>query len=282
MRYRNYLLEMLFFLILTYLCVVSTAQAWKQTPAISPELCYKQLYNLQFLSADKDTLQPLCQEGYLSYFDNKHRIPKIVYYKLNRTLTLGCAPRSELFMANSYVVNSASPEDYKASIYDKGHMAPSADLSWDEIAERESYLMTNIAPQYASFNRGIWKSLEAQIRGYVFNEGGDYIIVVGAVYDEKDTLLNNKVRIPHAYYKILISLDTKRVIAWFFKHEAPSKLSSKKLTSYEVSIKQLSNLTSVTFTELQSMRTIPISKVVQIRDNQFQNQKHIFCKSSIL
>ena len=68
--------------------------------------------------------------------------------------------RLDGFVSDVMVPNSPTPKVYDKSGYDRGHLAPADDFDWSELAMSESFLMTNIAPQLAGFNRGIWKKLE--------------------------------------------------------------------------------------------------------------------------
>ena len=47
---------------------------------------------------------------------------------------------------------SASLNDYNGSGYDRGHLAPAADFSYDEFALSQSFYMSNMSPQDGSFN----------------------------------------------------------------------------------------------------------------------------------
>ena len=56
------------------------------------------------------------------------------------------------------------PKDYARSGYDKGHLAPAADMTYSLPSMENSFLMTNISPQIPGCNRGIWKRVENQVR----------------------------------------------------------------------------------------------------------------------
>ncbi len=60
-------------------------------------------------------------------------------------------------------------DDYTGTGYDRGHMAPNAALlaQYGQIAQLETYLMSNICPQTGSLNRGIWAKLETQARNVI-------------------------------------------------------------------------------------------------------------------
>ena len=52
-------------------------------------------------------------------------------------------------------------DDYKANVYDKGHMAPAAAFNcFDKETLRETFNYLNCLLQHESLNRGPWKELE--------------------------------------------------------------------------------------------------------------------------
>ena len=57
-----------------------------------------------------------------------------------------------------------STGDYTKSGYDRGHMAPAADMKWNKQAMEESFYMSNICPQNPNLNRGDWNDLEEKSR----------------------------------------------------------------------------------------------------------------------
>ena len=76
---------------------------------------------------------------------------------------------------------SASLDDYRASGYDRGHLAPAGSMKMNEISMSESFFMSNMSPQSASFNRGVWKRLEGKVN---WSENNDSILVVpGPILD---------------------------------------------------------------------------------------------------
>ena len=58
-------------------------------------------------------------------------------------------------------------------------------MKWSVEAMRESFFMTNMAPQVGnSFNRHIWKSLEQRMRRWACERGVLYV-VTGPLYEER-------------------------------------------------------------------------------------------------
>jgi len=140
---------------------------------------------------------------------------------------------------------SASLADYKGSGYDRGHLAPAADFSYDEFALSQSFYMSNMSPQDPSFNRGIWKKLEDKVRDWAITNDQLYV-VTGPVLDKSfKTIGSNEVSIPDYYYKIILDIQKPEIkaIAFLMKNEK----SSAALESFTVPIDRIESLTGLDF-----------------------------------
>ena len=192
-------------------------------------------------------VQPLCQQAYLVGYDAAAKLPKYVTYTLLPQNAIGCVARTNAFVANQFVPNGATPQDYAGTGYDKGHMSPDGDLSWDVQVEFESFLMTNMSPQAGSLNRGIWKLLETSVRGWAVQRNQSYTIYVGGVYNAADKKIGSGVVVPHAFYKIVINNQTNEIAGWMFPHTAPYPNLGNDLTKFRLPIAQIETTAGVKF-----------------------------------
>lgn len=113
----------------------------------------------------------------------------------------------------------ATLEDFKSSGYDRGHMAPAADmvinlesLSPENLeklniqAMQESFYLTNIAPQVGSnMNRGIWADLEAQTRYWALQKN-QIFVTTGPIFlggNVKEFIGKSKVAVPTHFFKVI-------------------------------------------------------------------------------
>ncbi|MBO7327169.1 MAG: DNA/RNA non-specific endonuclease [Lentisphaeria bacterium] len=53
--------------------------------------------------------------------------------------------------------NFSKLQDYRRSGYDRRHLALAADMAFSGQTMVDSFFMSNMSPQRAAFNRGIWK-----------------------------------------------------------------------------------------------------------------------------
>jgi endonuclease G len=190
---------------------------------------------------------PICRQAYLVGYDANAKLPKFVTYQLLPQNALGCVARTNAFAADQSIPGGATPQDYAGTNYDKGHMSPDGDLSWDTQVEYESFLMTNMSPQAGSLNRGIWKLLETSVRGWAVQLNQPYTIYVGGIYDATDKKIGNGVVVPHAFYKIVINDTTGAAAGWLFPHTAPYPNLGNDLTKFRVTIAQIQQQAGVKF-----------------------------------
>ena len=93
--------------------------------------------------------------GYTVSFNPRLHIPNWVAWELTREETMGKTPRYDKFSSDANVAGCAETYDYLYSGYDRGHMAPAADMKWSKDAMMESFYLTNICPQARELNRGL-------------------------------------------------------------------------------------------------------------------------------
>ena len=181
----------------------------------------------------------------ISYSDSD-RLSEWVAYELTCSELEKSAGRDgKRFEQDKTVTNGVRHYEYKNSGYDRGHLAPAADMAFSEEAMTQSFLMSNIAPQLPSFNRGIWSKLENQVRGYVRDKGALYI-VTGCCWDEASRRIGEtEIPVPAYYYKVLFDTNTKSsgMIVFLFPH---GELRNS-IFDYVVTVDSLESLTSVDF-----------------------------------
>ena len=233
--------------LITALVAVSSlsAFAWEQRAPLPVQAC--QVHSPYGFAQTQRQVQPICREAYLVAYDAPVKVPAYVAYTLTPPNALGCWPRTNAFVADQSVPNGPTPSDYAGTGYDKGHAAPDGDLSWSQIVEYESFLMTNMYPQHGSLNRGIWKLLETSVRGWAVQQNRAFTIYVGAIYGAGDSYIGNGVIVPRAYYKIVIDQQTGAIAGWMFPHTKPYVNLGNDLTKFRVSVAQIQQQAGVQF-----------------------------------
>ena len=174
------------------------------------------------------------------------------------------ANRSNDFRPDPQIsTGSASLSDYKKSGYDRGHLSPAADFAFDEKAMSETFYMSNMSPQAGSFNRGIWKDLEAQVRVWAKIFGRVYVVsgpILEKTADEYKSIGENRVTVPEFYYKVILAPlykdesdrktpeDAEGAVAIGFIF--PNEKCAGSLFDYAVSIDEVERRTQLDFFSL--------------------------------
>jgi endonuclease G len=190
--------------------------------------------------------QIIHHSAYTLAYDEAHEQASWVAYELTATETTGPAERSSSFYEDPLVVTgSASNADYSGSGYDRGHLAPAGDMTWSAEAMRESFYYSNMSPQVPSFNRGIWKKLETQVRTWAQVYEIIQIVTGPVLTGELHSIGINNVSVPSYYYKIILDHQGPDIKAIGFV--MANAASSMPLQSFVVTIDQIEKLTGIDF-----------------------------------
>ena len=113
------------------------------------------------------------------------------------------------------------------------------------MAMSESFLMSNMSPQAPSFNRGVWRKLETQVRDWAVQKDSIYVIT-GPVLNPIDTLIGkNEVGVPKYYFKVLVDLSPPDHS--FIAFLLPNSGSSMDLDHFAISVDSLELVTGYDF-----------------------------------
>lgn len=251
--------------------------AWDQRAPLPVQAC--QVHSPYGWAQTARQVQPICREAFLVAYDAPVKIPAYVAYTLLPQNALGCWPRTNAFVADQSIPNGARPDDYAGTGYDKGHAAPDGDLSWSQMVEYESFLMTNMYPQHGSLNRGIWKLLETSVRGWAVQLNQPFTIYVGAYYGAGDEYIgkNKDIIVPHGYYKIVINNATGQVAGWAFPHTKPYVNLGNDLTKFRAPVAQIQQQAGVQFKFPGNAQELPPSQAWPVNFGALTNAKRAKC-----
>ncbi len=189
----------------------------------------------------------LHRTGYTVSYNVYYKNPNWVAWELTREETKGETDRYDKFMPDPDLPEPrVVHKDYTRSGYDRGHMAPAADMKWSKQAMIESFYMSNICPQVGNLNRGDWNDLEELCRNWAEKYGRIYI-ACGPIFDSKSPkrIGEHKVAVPDRFFKVILIYNRKNPIAmgFIFKNIA----HSQDIEKYMVTVDSVENVTGMDF-----------------------------------
>lgn len=191
--------------------------------------------------------QIIAHTGFTVSYNAEWKIPNWVAYELTKEKAKGSASRSETFVPDPEIPykKSATTYDYQNSGWDRGHMAPAADMKWSEQAMKESFYLSNVCPQNRNLNAGVWNDLEIQVRELAIQKGKIYVVCGPIVSKQSKTIGSNKVTVPDAFFKALLQNYSGQWSSIAFMFE--NKSGRKPLSSYAMTVEELQTITGIAF-----------------------------------
>ncbi len=147
---------------------------------------------------------PLCMDGFAVMYSGVSRTPlwSAEYLTRARLNAAKEIDRDDSFHEESRLPKSirASVADYSGSGYDRGHLAPNADMA-TRSQQYDSFSLANIAPQSPRNNRYVWRNIESATR-YLTQQYGEVYTVTGVAFTNKKTVqIDGQVLVPSHFFK---------------------------------------------------------------------------------
>jgi endonuclease G len=192
--------------------------------------------------------QEICHKNYAVIHSCAVKAPIAVFERLSMEDMTGPAKRKDDFRPDPKVTPacSATLADYATvgKTHDRGHMSPAGNNTQDPAVMSESFYLSNMEPQIANNNRGIWKQLETYEREWARQLGTDYYIISGGIFDAGHQKTGNGLGIPTRLYKIVIEKNSKKVRAWLMPNTA---LPVADLSKYETTVANVEQASGLKF-----------------------------------
>lgn len=155
----------------------------------------------------------LSREQFVVQFNTTQRVPTWTSWQLVKK-DIGDSERSNEFkrdeILDSYLKvksrrdNGLSSSDYTNSCFDRGHQSPAKDRSNSQEDSDATFIMSNMAPQTAFLNRGIWAEHEIYTRQLV-KSGKKVQVVAGPILmDGREKIGPDKdIAVPKSFFRVL-------------------------------------------------------------------------------
>ncbi len=191
-------------IIITVIAVVSITSAHADDFAQCSESFYGGVYPEFINTKLSNKTQALCMDGFAVMYSGVSRTPlwSAEYLNRKRLQQAKEIDREDSFHEESRLPKSvrASLSDYSGSGYDRGHLAPNANMA-NRSQQYDSFSLANIAPQSPRNNRYIWRNIESATR-YLTQQYGEVYSITGVAFTGKKTKqLANRVLVPSHFFK---------------------------------------------------------------------------------
>lgn len=183
---------------------------------------------------------------YLSYSEKHEQAEWVAYELTSEHISGGKHKRPHFPQDPKVATESAHSNNYKNSGYTRGHLLPAGDRVLSKEVYDETFYTSNISPQLAELNTGIWNSLEMKIRNFVKKNGKVYVVTAGVLTDNLETIGTEKVSVPEYFYKVLLHHNGNQyqMRAYLIPHKEEKR---KKLNEYLVTVDSVERLTGIDF-----------------------------------
>lgn len=153
-------------------------------------------------------------------------------------------------------------DPFWSSGYDHGHICPNADRKYSREANRQTFYLTNMQPQFNKFNAGLWQEMENKVRKWWPTGNKDTLFVVkGGTIDSPDHIIeyiSNRqksstsrqgfIPVPKYFFMALLRKSSMgyKALAFWAEH-LDEDHSNDPLGDYVINIRELERRTGIDF-----------------------------------
>ncbi|MGP5555892.1 DNA/RNA non-specific endonuclease [Psychrobacter celer] len=171
--------------------------------------------------------QALCMDGFAVMYSGVSRTPlwSAEHLDRRRLQQAKTIDREDSFHEESRLPKSmrASLSDYSGSGYDRGHLAPNADMA-TRSQQYDSFSLANIAPQSPRNNRYIWRNIESATR-YLTQQYGEVYTITGVAFTGKKTKqLAERVLVPSHFFKAVYIPATNQAGVYYAPNDESERI----------------------------------------------------------
>jgi endonuclease G len=251
---------------------------WSQTTSsLAALITYGGLPKIQ----DTSNLKILANTAFINGYSEKMKAPLWTVYRLGNMKgaysdTSGKWERTDNFRTDPRTKSKINQEAYKGTGYDRGHMAPNNSIlvQYGQMAQLETFFMSNICPQSPVLNQGIWKHLE-QFENELLAQDDeknkqvtDLFVICGPIYSAKPDTTKTGIPIPTSYYRILVYAKgygaVPKAVAFIFPQDVPGGKGNKQFLDFVTTVDEIEKLTGIDFfTDLSAQKQKNLESVMR-------------------
>lgn len=178
----------------------------------------------------------VCYSGYALKHSGVTRTPLYSAEHLTRARLLQGRglKRHNRFHADEHIPESERSElhHYARTGYDRGHVAPSADM-FDGRSQYECFSLANMIPQVPENNRGPWEGIESSVRNMTM-ERGELYVVSGPVFQGTSLQrIGGAVMVPTKIFKAVYDPGRQEAGAYLLENSPDARIRTVTITELE-------------------------------------------------
>jgi DNA/RNA endonuclease G (NUC1) len=179
-------------------------------------LLFVGIFLVSFTSFSQDTIRVKNQVFEVLYSQKLEQPLWLKYRSTNRPTNVN---RGSMDFYTEKNIKTSDGEDYKANIYDKGHLAPAASFSdnMENLKQTFSYLNCMMQDQYQ--NRGEWRLLEEQERKW--DDLEPLTVIIKVFFDKVPKRVPTNAAIPSHMQKHIYFEKSKKWKCFVLLNEKP-------------------------------------------------------------
>ena len=170
----------------------------------------------------KEKTVELCFRGFAVLHSGIVRSPLYAVENLTKERVAGAKSidREDAFHEESRLPSNerSSLKDYARSGYDRGHLAPSDDMS-DMKMQEESFSLANMVMQDPKNNRVLHVGIEKEVRKLAQKHDSIYV-ATGIAFTESNIEKKGNVMVPHYIWKAVYIPKSQQASAYWEKNDA--------------------------------------------------------------
>jgi endonuclease G len=226
-------------------CQLKNDQTFSKSDSITVPITDESSVSSDFSFLPTSTTNAIySHQGYTFSYSEAHEQSEWVAYDLEDGKWKYSQLERPLFEQDPLVkTESAHWRNYKKSGYTKGHLCPAGDRKKSQELFDETFFTSNASPQLYDFNAGVWNRLENKVRYWAGKYEGIYVVTGGVLTDDLETIGTEEVAVPEYFYKVLLTKDKTRMIAFLVPHEK----SNQPLYDFVISVDELEKKTGIDF-----------------------------------
>lgn len=192
----------------------------------------------------KDCDKILKRELYQVCYNYFSRSPVYSFYILTPEIVNGKFKRQNDFREDEEIPKNIrrTLNDFKyEKEYDRGHLYPAGSADITENGLSETFLLSNIIPQYYTLNRGVWAELEGKVRDLV-NKNSEVHVYTGPIYTS-NIYNQHHILIPDYLYKVLYIPSENKFYAFLFLNNG----DVQDISSHTYTVDDIEKVLSIDF-----------------------------------